>query len=83
MKAAQADLTEPETVLGDPTVRSVIDMTQPTAIILAAVLHFLPARSAAAVCAKPTAIHRIRTCGLPPDGRTGGSRASYGHDRYF
>ncbi len=51
LAAAQADLTEPETVLGDPTVRSVIDMTQPTAIILAAVLHFLPARSAAAVCA--------------------------------
>jgi O-methyltransferase involved in polyketide biosynthesis len=51
LAAARADLTEPETVLADPTVRSVIDMTQPTAIILAAVLHFLPARSAGAVCA--------------------------------
>jgi hypothetical protein len=42
----------PETVLANPEVRSVIDMTQPTAIILAAVLHFRPAGPAAALCAE-------------------------------
>jgi O-methyltransferase involved in polyketide biosynthesis len=47
----RADLTEPETVLADPRVRAVIDMSEPVAVILAAVLHFLPAESAAAVCA--------------------------------
>jgi S-adenosyl methyltransferase len=36
----QADLTEPETVLADPQVRAVIDMSEPIAVILAAVLHF-------------------------------------------
>jgi O-methyltransferase involved in polyketide biosynthesis len=51
LAAVQADLTEPGKVLANPQVRSVIDMTQPTAIILAAVLHFMPAGSAAAVCA--------------------------------
>jgi hypothetical protein len=49
--AVQADLTEPETVLANPELRAVIDMSQPVAVILAAVLHFLPVGSAAAVCA--------------------------------
>jgi S-adenosyl methyltransferase len=53
LAAVQADLTEPQTVLADPQVRAVIDMSQPIAVvILAAVLHFLPADSAAAVCAR-------------------------------
>jgi O-methyltransferase involved in polyketide biosynthesis len=52
LAAVQADLTEPEIVLADPTVREIIDMTQPTAIILAAVLHFMPANKAAALCAE-------------------------------
>ncbi len=51
LAAVQADLTEPATVLADPQVRTVIDMSQPIAVILAAVLHFLPAGAAAAVCA--------------------------------
>ena len=51
LAAVRADLTEPEIVLGDPRVRAVIDVSQPVAIILAAVLHFLPAAPAAAVCA--------------------------------
>ncbi|MFY9928554.1 MAG: SAM-dependent methyltransferase [Streptosporangiaceae bacterium] len=50
--AVRADLTEPETVLANPRVRSVIDMSQPIAIIMAAVLHFLSPAEAAAVCAK-------------------------------
>jgi hypothetical protein len=51
LAAVRADLTQPETVLADPRVRAVIDMSEPVAVILAAVLHFLPADSAAAVCA--------------------------------
>ena len=52
LAAVRADLTEPETVLEDPRVRAVIDMSQPVAVIMAAVLHFLSADSAAAVCAE-------------------------------
>ena len=51
LAAVRADLTEPETVLADPQVRAVIDMSEPIAVILAAVLHFQSADSAAAVCA--------------------------------
>lgn len=51
LAAVQADLTEPETVLADPQVRAVIDRSEPVGVIMAAVLHFLPADSAAAVCA--------------------------------
>jgi O-methyltransferase involved in polyketide biosynthesis len=51
LAAVRADLTEPDVVLANPRVNAVIDMSQPVAIIMAAVLHFLPAASAAAVCA--------------------------------
>jgi O-methyltransferase involved in polyketide biosynthesis len=51
LAAVRADLTEPEAVLGDPQVRDVIDLSEPVAVIMAAVLHFQPAESAAAVCA--------------------------------
>ena len=52
LAAVRADLTEPDTVLADPQVRAVIDMSEPVAVIMAAVLHFLSADSAAAVCAR-------------------------------
>jgi O-methyltransferase involved in polyketide biosynthesis len=52
LAAVQADLTKPQTVLEDPQVRAVIDMSRPVAVILAAVLHFLSADSAAAMCAR-------------------------------
>jgi O-methyltransferase involved in polyketide biosynthesis len=52
LTAVQADLTETENVLANPRVRAVIDTSQPTAVIMAAVLHFLSADSAAAVCAQ-------------------------------
>jgi O-methyltransferase involved in polyketide biosynthesis len=52
LAAVQADLTEPDNVLADPQVRALIDMSQPVAVILAAVLHFLSADSAARVCAQ-------------------------------
>jgi hypothetical protein len=38
----QADLRDPATLLQDPALRAVLDFSQPVALILAAVLHFLP-----------------------------------------
>jgi len=52
LAAVHADLTEPETVLANPQVRAEIDMSRPVAVILAAVVHFLSADSAAKVCAQ-------------------------------
>jgi hypothetical protein len=40
--AIQADLREPETVLGNPEVRRLIDFDQPVALLLVAILHFIP-----------------------------------------
>lgn len=52
LAAVQADLADPESVLADPKLRAVIDMAQPTALILAAVLHFKPVDEAAVLCAE-------------------------------
>ncbi|MEU8569545.1 SAM-dependent methyltransferase [Streptomyces pathocidini] len=38
---ALADVRSPETVLGDPVVRELIDFGQPVALLLVAVLHFI------------------------------------------
>jgi S-adenosyl methyltransferase len=38
----QADLREPEGVLGHPEVRELIDFDQPVALLLMAILHFIP-----------------------------------------
>jgi O-methyltransferase involved in polyketide biosynthesis len=45
------DLTDPDAVLADPEVLSVIDLAQPVGIILGAVLHFLPHDEAGRLCA--------------------------------
>jgi SAM-dependent methyltransferase len=37
----QADLRDPQRILGDPTVRAMIDFDRPVAILLVAVLHFI------------------------------------------
>jgi len=52
LAAVHADLTEPATVLANPQVRAVIDMSRPVAVLLAAVVHFLSPDSAAKVCAQ-------------------------------
>jgi S-adenosyl methyltransferase len=52
LAAVQADLTEVDAVLADPAVRAVIDLSQPTGIIFAAVLHFMTADAAAAAVAE-------------------------------
>jgi hypothetical protein len=38
----QADLREPARILADPATTTLIDFTQPVAVLLAAVLHFIP-----------------------------------------
>ena len=38
----QADLREPENILDDPVTRQTLDFTQPIALVLVAVLHFVP-----------------------------------------
>jgi S-adenosyl methyltransferase len=40
--AVQADLREPESVLAHPEVRQLIDFDQPVALLLMAILHFVP-----------------------------------------
>jgi hypothetical protein len=46
-----ADLRDPAAVLADPVVRDVIDPAQPVCVILAAVVHFLPAAQATEIAA--------------------------------
>jgi hypothetical protein len=38
----QADLRDPESILASPRLREVLDLSQPVALILAGVLHFIP-----------------------------------------
>lgn len=38
----QADLREPQAILGSPVVRNVLDLSQPVAVMVLAILHFLP-----------------------------------------
>jgi len=40
--AIQADLREPDVILGHPEVRELIDFDQPVALLLVAILHFIP-----------------------------------------
>ena len=37
-----ADLRDPDTILGDPELRRVLDLSKPVALMLVAVLHFIP-----------------------------------------
>jgi hypothetical protein len=37
-----ADLTDPEKILGDPATRETLDFTRPVALMLVAILHFIP-----------------------------------------
>jgi O-methyltransferase involved in polyketide biosynthesis len=45
------DLRDPAMVLADPALRSLIDLREPVCVLLASVLHFLPARQADAAVA--------------------------------
>lgn len=50
--AVAGDVRDPEAILADPAVRAAIDLSRPVAVILGAVLHFLPAGQAADVTAR-------------------------------
>ncbi len=45
--AFEGDLRDPPGILGDPDLRAVIDLGAPVAIVLAAVLHFIPGEDSA------------------------------------
>jgi O-methyltransferase involved in polyketide biosynthesis len=49
--AVRADITRPADVLADPELGRLIDLSQPVALILAAVLHFQPAEAARSLIA--------------------------------
>jgi hypothetical protein len=40
--AIQGNLTRPDEILGDPAVQGLIDFSKPVAILLVAILHFIP-----------------------------------------
>jgi SAM-dependent methyltransferase len=50
--AVQADLRDPAGVLASPELLAVIDLGQPACVVLAAVLHLMPAGPAAAIAAE-------------------------------
>jgi O-methyltransferase involved in polyketide biosynthesis len=52
LEAISGDLRDPDAVLCDPVLGSVIDLSQPVCVILAAVAHFLPAAQAAELTAR-------------------------------
>jgi O-methyltransferase involved in polyketide biosynthesis len=55
-----ADLRDPEAILSSPVVREVIDFSQPVALILVAILHFVPDEFG------PAKILATLTAALPP-----------------
>jgi S-adenosyl methyltransferase len=57
---SQADLREPDRILADPDVRGTLDLGQPVALMLLAVLHFIPDS------ADPVGIVRTLLAALPP-----------------
>jgi SAM-dependent methyltransferase len=57
--AATGDLADPEAILALPEVTAVLDEDEPTCVVLASVLHFLPADRA-------TAVVRILMDAMPP-----------------
>ncbi|GIE89874.1 SAM-dependent methyltransferase [Actinoplanes regularis] len=56
----QADLCDTESVLGDPGLRSLLDLSRPTMILMFAVLHFVPDGPAL-----DAALHRYRKAVAP------------------
>lgn len=64
----QADLRQPETILDDPATRELIDFTQPLAVLLVAVLHFVVDDAAA-----------YRIVGQLRDAAAGGSYVAVTH----
>jgi hypothetical protein len=70
-----ADLRDPLAILNDPATRSLLDFTQPIALILVAVLHFIPDED------KPGDIVATLLDALPPGSYLLASHSTGEHDR--
>jgi hypothetical protein len=70
----QADLREPEKILADPAVRGTLDLTQPVALMLVAILHFIADQD------DPAAIVAALLEPLPPGSYLVASHISPDHD---
>ncbi|MEV5411148.1 SAM-dependent methyltransferase [Thermopolyspora sp. NPDC052614] len=70
-----ADLREPQRILDDPAVRNLIDFSQPVALLMVAVLHFIDDDQLAYRCVKtlcdalPTGSYVVIAHGLAEEGR--------------
>jgi hypothetical protein len=69
-----ADLREPEKILGDPATAATLDFTQPVALMLVAVLHFVPDE------AEPRRIVTTLLDALPPGSYLVASHVTAEHD---
>jgi SAM-dependent methyltransferase len=70
----QADLREPEKILADPAVRGTLDLSQPVALMLVAVLHFIANQD------DPAGLVAALLAALPPGSYLVASHISPDHD---
>jgi hypothetical protein len=70
-----ADLRDPAAILADPTVREVLDFSQPVALMLVAILHFVQDED------NPAGIVRALVDALPPGSFLAASHLTGEHDR--
>jgi hypothetical protein len=71
----QADLRDPLSILSDPVTRDMLDFSQPVALMLVAILHFMPDEF------KPAKIITALLDGLPPGSYLVASHLTGEHDR--
>jgi S-adenosyl methyltransferase len=70
----QADIRQPADILSSPVVRSVLDFSQPIALMLVAMLHFLPDED------KPSEVVGSLLAALPPGSYLAASHITLEHD---
>jgi hypothetical protein len=70
----QADIRQPAAILSSPIVRSVLDFSQPIALMLVATLHFLPDED------KPSEVVGALLAALPPGSYLAASHITLEHD---
>jgi S-adenosyl methyltransferase len=71
----QADLRDPGSLLGSPVLREVLDLGQPVALMLIAVLHFIPDED------EPGKVIAALLDALPPGSYLAASHTTAEHDR--
>jgi hypothetical protein len=70
-----ADLRDPAAIVSDPAVRDVLDFTQPVALMLVAILHFIADED------RPAEIIATLLNALPPGSYLVASHGTHEHDR--